>query len=150
MVFLGIGNPLKGDDAVGIYFVKRLKNDIEKEKSYLLNTVDFFVAGNDPFSFIFKIKNKRYDKVVLVDACIFEGNPGEVKIFSSDDIRSFNFVMTTHNYDLRLFLNMIEREGVDVIFIGIKPKFLEERETLSQEVENSYQVFKKIALSLIS
>jgi len=147
--FLGLGNPLKGDDAAGIYFVKKLKKELESEKNEVFKRADFFIAGNDPLSFAFKIVNVKYKRVVLVDACIFEGNPGDVKVFSSEDILSQNFVITTHNYDLGIFLKTLEKSGVEVILIGVLPENVDESEEISDIIKKSYEDFKKKALSLI-
>lgn len=147
--FLGLGNPLKGDDAAGIHFVKKLKDDLEKENKDVFEKADFFIAGSDPLSFAFKIANGNYKRVVLVDACIFEGEPGDVKIFSSNDVLSQNFAMTTHNYDLGIFFKTLEKSNVEVFLIGILPKIIEETDQLSDVVKNAYSSFKKKALSLI-
>ncbi|MBD3277109.1 MAG: hydrogenase maturation protease, partial [Candidatus Aegiribacteria sp.] len=68
VVFVGIGNLLKGDDALGPKLVEELA-------SKGLKTVD---AGTTPENYIGKVASMEPDTVVLIDAVHLDSKPGSV------------------------------------------------------------------------
>ncbi|WP_290901659.1 hydrogenase maturation protease, partial [Ferroglobus sp.] len=80
---LGVGNPLAGDDAIGIEIVKRLK------KLKLPREVDVVEGGTLSFQLINFFDN--YDKIVVVDAVKSGKKPGSVvRIEMKDFIESLS------------------------------------------------------------
>ncbi len=63
---MGFGNPIRQDDAVGIYVIQRLKEQLQ-ESEYL----QILDMGTSAFEVIFKLKGQ--DRIILVDAVVNTG-----------------------------------------------------------------------------
>ena len=92
ILVLGLGNPLLGDDAVGLKVAAlvrdRLKDvpgvDVEEEEAGGLRLMERMTG---------------YDRVVLVDAAVTGGTPGEVRRLAPDDLPTQR-TATAHGIDL--------------------------------------------------
>ena len=92
ILVLGLGNPLLGDDAVGLKVAAlvrdRLKGvpgvDVEEEEAGGLRLMERMTG---------------YDRVVLVDAAVTGGTPGEVRRLAPDDLPTQR-TATAHGIDL--------------------------------------------------
>lgn len=65
---LGFGNPVRADDAVGIYVVEQLKKQLDSSED-----ISIFDMGTSAFEVLFKLKG--HDRIILVDAVINTGEP---------------------------------------------------------------------------
>jgi len=113
VIVLGIGNELRGDDAAGILFVKKLK----KNKRYRC-----YDCGTAPENFIGRVEKEMPDLVLLVDAADFEGEPGSVLI---TDPKSAVGMVSTHSVPLSIMTKILEESGIECVLVGIKPKSTE-------------------------
>jgi len=118
VVFVGVGNELRGDDGVGVYIAKKLKRR---------KTVNTGVA---PENFIGKIKKMKPERIVIFDALEFGGKPGEVRVV--DARKTEGLKISTHSLPLSFFCKLFE--GVEVYLIGIQPKSREFGSFMSEEV----------------
>lgn len=73
---IGLGNPLRGDDGVGIAMLDRLK------KIFLNNKTDFLDFGTASHGLLAYLG--EYEKVLLIDAISAGLEPGILKIFRLD------------------------------------------------------------------
>ena len=134
-IVVGVGNPILGDDAVGILVVRELKNrskdfDIVIEEAYTggLNLLDIIVG---------------YDRAILVDAISLPDKKiGEVLLLDPKEIPSAHST-NPHNVSLKEALDIAARikdwvipERMDLVAINIKPTFDFSSE-LSPEVEKA-------------
>ncbi len=139
LLVLGVGNPLAGDDGVGIEVVRRLK----KEK--LPGNVDI-VEG---YTLSFQLLNffEKYDKVIIVDAVISDGKSGRVRKIDLKDTNKSDFsVLTSHEFDIFRVLKILSlfKKTPEVVVIGIEVEKLDGL-GLSSPVENSVnEAVKKI------
>jgi hydrogenase maturation protease len=89
---LGLGNPLLGDDAVGLKVAALVRDrlngapgvDVEEEEAGGLRLMERMTG---------------YDRVVLVDAAVTGGTPGEVRRLTPDDLPTQR-TATAHGIDL--------------------------------------------------
>ncbi|MFP2997261.1 hydrogenase maturation protease [Spongiivirga sp. MCCC 1A20706] len=65
---MGFGNPVRSDDAVGIYVIEQLKNIIGNQ-----GDISIFDMGTAAFEVLFGLKG--HDKIILVDAVINTNEP---------------------------------------------------------------------------
>ena len=132
LIILGVGNELKCDDGVGPFIIKRLKEeDIEdKEKLFFIN------AETVPENFTGKIRKEKPTHLIIVDACLMGGKPGDIKIVDKDDFA--NIGISTHSMSLSFFVRYLE-EGNDfrIIFVGIEPESMDYSEKLTANVEKT-------------
>jgi len=112
---LGIGNDLKGDDAVGWYVVDRLRAEFGKDANLLL------VKTSVPENHVREISEFAPKLLIVVDAADFGKRPGNIKIIKEYQI-THSFI-STHNTPLTIFLrlyNADEPYRKPVTLIGIQ------------------------------
>lgn len=109
---VGVGNPIRGDDAAGSALAARL---IGKGKKSV------FDAGSAPENYVELIASLSPGVVILVDAVRFGGNPGEVRFLRASDIESDG--LSTHDSSLKIAAGYLEeRCGSRVFLLGIEPE----------------------------
>ncbi len=112
VVILGIGNTLRGDDAVGSLLAGRIKDKLP----YIV-----YDAGPSPENYLGKIIKDKPDSVVIVDAADIGQNPGEVSLFEPQDIKVAN-LFSTHNSSISLVINYLQSHlTTDIIILIIQP-----------------------------
>ena len=109
-ILLGIGNEMNGDDGVGVYVAKKLKNDEWK-------TIN---CATVPENFLGEILRSKPKKVVMVDAADMGLKSGEIRKIRREKIGKATF--STHCMPLSIFVSHLQREGIEVTIIGIQPK----------------------------
>lgn len=118
---IGIGNPLRADDGIGIRLLEEI---IERKKEFSKN-IDFIDGGTGGISILPIFSN--YDVIVIVDAVNFGEKPGEFKWFKASDVKSDKRLLefTTHGND---FLKVIElsksisKKPKTFFIFGIQPE----------------------------
>jgi len=124
-VVIGIGNPLKKDDNIGNLVVDKLKKIINDDN------VLFIRAETNPENFIGKIKSFNPDVIYFVDAVEFDGEIGEVKMFSINDV--LNESLSTHGISVKVFKDFFP--DVEIYVVGIKVEDVEYGEGLSESLD---------------
>ncbi|MFH1126682.1 MAG: hydrogenase 3 maturation endopeptidase HyCI [archaeon] len=126
-VVCGVGNRLRGDDAVGPIVVDRLREKYVDREDML-----FLDCGGAPENFLSKICDFHAEKVIIVDAVTLLGRPGAVEMLDVDRIRGILY--STHQLPLSLFIGYLQKNrGCDVVFVGVQPKDTGFGEKLSDE-----------------
>jgi len=126
-VIISIGNPLKSDDNISNLILNELQKTM-KENFY------FIKAGTNPENFIEPLKKIKPDIVYFLDVALFQGNPGDTKLFQLEDI--LNMSVSTHNFPITVFKQFFP--GSKIKLIGIKPKSLDVGEELSPELKDNF------------
>ena len=124
---MGIGNELRGDDAIGIYVAKNFK----KKGWHVIQ------AGQVPEDFTSEIKKLRPELLVLVDAALMGLEPGEIRIVPVEKIPTVAF--STHGMPLSFFIHYVEDFVEKVVLIGIQPEQMEFGMKISPRVMKSAQ-----------
>ena len=109
-ILLGIGNPLNGDDGVGIYVAERFRKD---------NWIPL-ACGTAPENFTGIIRKIRPACLVLVDAAAMGISPGEFRIIPRDKIEDVS--IGTHQLPLSLLIDFLSDTASRIILIGIQPE----------------------------
>ena len=117
---IGVGNPLRKDDGIGIHLLKILK----KEADHLPQTVTFIDGGTGGMNLLHLFR--RYDIIILLDAVNFLGTPGETRFFTFEDIQSKKKVSTisTHNADLFQIIQIgleLDECPKKIFIFGVQP-----------------------------
>jgi hydrogenase maturation protease len=129
-VIIGIGNPIKSDDGIGVeavrYLEGRLPGDVE--------LVEGSVYCADLFCFL---EGRR--KVIFIDAIDAGEEPGAIFRFSPDQLRQrkMGIPMSVHDfgpYELIATARLMGQCPDDITFITIQVKNVELGEELSEEV----------------
>lgn len=148
VAIVGVGNPLKGDDGAGPFFIQQLKNKgdgfiyyhTKRTKSKINEPVPFILidAGEVPENYISPIVKTKPDVIMIVDAADFSGKPGEIEIFASKDISKIGF--TTHTLSPAVFMEYLGQQTKARIFLlALQPKTIETGVDLSEEMKSSIE-----------
>ena len=144
LIVLGIGNELKCDDGVGPFIIKKLQaeNIEDNDKLFFIN------AETVPENFTGKIRKEKPTHVIIVDACLMESDPGEMKIVDKDDFT--NIGISTHSMSLSYFVKYLEKDtDFKVIFVGIEPETMDWGEKPTPNVEKTAYEFIETVKGII-
>jgi len=137
VVLMGVGNPMRGDDGVGVAIIQRLQEN-PIPSVMLLNTETV------PESYIGKVESHRPTHVLLVDAANFGGRPGDTRLIDSQHIGGQ--AVSTHSLPLTIFITYIEKSlGIKVLLLGVQPKTVAFGEGMTSELA---EASKRIAETL--
>ncbi len=118
-LILGVGSPLRGDDAIGILAVQALR-----ERGDLPPGVDVFDGGTDGLGLIPVLE--AYPRVIVVDAVEMGLPPGTLRRFTWEDVRVNGRMggLSLHESDLGAALSLAEALGSlprQLVFFGVQP-----------------------------
>ena len=129
---IGLGNPLRGDDGVGV----RLAQELEAQ--VLPPDVEVVDGGTQGLGLVTLMAGRR--RVILVDAADVGRSPGEFVRFTPDEARLLgdDAHLSVHAGGLRDALMLAQALEVlpdEVIIWGVQPANLDWNSALSPEVE---------------
>lgn len=131
LIVLGVGNELKCDDGVGPFIIKKLKEENIENKSLL-----FINAETVPENFTGKIRKEKPTHLIIVDACLMGGEPGDMKIVNKYEFA--NIGISTHSMSLSFFVRYLEKDtDFRIIFVGIEPESMDWAENPTEKVESA-------------
>jgi hydrogenase 3 maturation protease len=107
-ILLGIGNPLNGDDGVGIYVAEQFRKE-----GWISLT-----CGTAPENFTGIVRKTRPSCLVLVDAAVMGISPGGYRIISRDKIEDVS--IGTHQLPLSFLIDFLSDATSRILFIGIQ------------------------------
>ena len=120
IVFVGVGNRLRGDDATGPEVIDLIKDRVA-------HAVD---ADSAPENVTGAIKRLKPAAIVFVDALDFGGRPGGVRLIEAREIQEYG--ASTHNLSLDVAMEYLAGEtGADVFLVGVQPERIAEGEEIS-------------------
>jgi hydrogenase 3 maturation protease len=123
IVFVGVGNRLRGDDAIGPAVIDAIKGSVP-------HAID---AGVAPENYTGMIKRLRPLAIIFIDALDFGGAPGSMALVESGEIRRYG--ASTHGLSLEVAMDYLRQEtGADVLLIGVQPERICEEEGLSLSI----------------
>ena len=127
IIFVGVGNRMRGDDAIGPVLIDLLNGQVS-------HAID---AGNVPENYTSIIKRLKPEVIVLIDAVNFDGrSPGYAGLLEIEDIEKRR--ISVHNFSLDVIMGYLKEEtGADVFMIGVQPAVISEVEGLSPGLKRS-------------
>ncbi|WP_342765750.1 hydrogenase maturation peptidase HycI [Methanobrevibacter sp. TMH8] len=143
---LGIGNELRGDDALGPFIINSLdsdqNNNLNNEKVTLIN------GGSAPENFTGLIKRENPSHILIIDAALMGSNPGTIKFVNKENIANIN--TSTHSMSLSFLIKYLENDmDFKFLFIGIEPLTMDLGDDLSKEVLKSLESVKDMIISVL-
>ncbi|HVP40731.1 MAG TPA: hydrogenase maturation peptidase HycI [Candidatus Krumholzibacteriaceae bacterium] len=138
LVVLGIGNPLREDDALGLEVLKLLRGRVPKRARLV-------ECGTMPENFTGEVKRFKPSHVLLIDAASFNAKPGAVRLVPPGNIGGV--AVSTHALPLSMFAEVVQKMvKAKVLLLGVQPKKVEFVEGLTPEVE---EAVNKVADALV-
>jgi hydrogenase 3 maturation protease len=114
IVFIGLGNTLRGDDAAGLILLKKIEQLSAFKNSH------FISAGANPENYLQKILEINAEVVIFLDTAQMGLAPGTIAFVDSKSLAKNNF--STHTYSIAMveeYLTM--QQNLDFIYLGIEP-----------------------------
>lgn len=121
---LGVGNILWADEGFGVRAVEAL------DQGYDCGTdVELMDGGTRGLALLEPITTA--DRLLLLDAVVFGGKPGELRFVTNDDVPSFigQKAMSLHQTGMQDVLSLANLQGclpTEVALIGIEPEIMED------------------------
>lgn len=116
ILIIGVGNILLGDEGVGVYIIRKLKN------LDLPDRVELMDVGVATFSLFPYISGRK--KIIIIDAVKSGGKAGSIYRFPADEIeRGKGEFFSLHQLGIGDILNFFQLEKVpgEIIVIGVEP-----------------------------
>jgi len=141
---VGIGNPLRSDDRVGVYLVEQTQASLPLGKLETLNAEDILE------SYVFQLAESACENVVLVDALEAGAEPGSLFLGVLDDLEDLPADCSTHRLCLGLAGRLLERQGKRVFILGITPENIDFGTSMSSPVKATADWLVHLIVSLSS
>jgi hydrogenase maturation protease len=104
---LGMGNPILGDDCVGLRVAATLR---EKIGSPDINVITTELGGINLLELLV-----GYDNAFIIDAMKTpHGKPGKISIFNLESLNGTRHTGSTHNFDLSTTIELGKKLGLDL------------------------------------
>lgn len=135
IAIVGVGNELRGDDAVGVQIVRNLQQVLPSGDTVLLCE-----AGSAPENFTGVLRRYKPDLILIVDAVQMDADtsPGRVCLMEMTELAD-NFA-STHSLSLNAFSKYLQNDlYCSVLLLGIQPADLTLNAPLSPFVALSQQ-----------
>ena len=130
---IGIGNILMSDDGAGVRVLEYLDGQGLPEGAVIIE----LAAGG--MALLHHLE--KYDRVIIADAVDFGGTPGEIRVFSPDEVTTIKTVgYSLHDLDILKVLELSKKLGTlpgVVVVAAVQPARLEMGEGLTSDVEGA-------------
>ena len=138
IIFLCIGNDMRGDDALGPLIAKNLAELFtEQQELVVIN------AETVPENYTGLIRKEIPSHIIFIDAVEMKMNPGHIRLVQSDEIADYR--ISTHAMPLSFMIKYLKSfTDASMLLIGIQPKNMEMSHTISEEVKNSVEELTEI------
>ena len=111
---IGLGNPDRADDAVGILIAARCKT-LFPDRVFM--ETDVSVEG----TVLRILENRSIESVWFLDAVDFGGAAGEIRKFDIEDADQFVPAISTHKVPMTLLMNLLKQHGKEAFLLGVQP-----------------------------
>jgi hydrogenase maturation protease len=130
-VVITIGNPLRADDGVGPFIGEQV---LDQDGLLVLN------ALMNPEDIVEDAIEYKPEKMIVIDAADFGGEPGEIRIIPLDRLQHYT-VLSTHQFPVHVPLNIVKEEtDATLVILGIQPASVEFGDPISEEVRQTAQL----------
>lgn len=134
LLFVGLGNPRRGDDGAGLAIYENLKNQPEFKESM------FITAGTNPENYLQLILNMDPATIIFIDTVNFGQKAGSIEMFTVDQIGGNQF--STHAFSIKMIHNFLQHHRpFEIKYLGIQPKTMHVSENLSMEIQDGINNF---------
>jgi hydrogenase 3 maturation protease len=164
VVVLGVGNRLRGDDAVGCILCDEIGRErvpgaqdprgpvpnagvldpstprpLSAGGSSLGDSVFVLDCGSTPENYIQPVADRSPTRILVVDCCDYGAKPGEIRLFTLPDIEQLSYgLLSTHTLPLTLTIEMLSLQTHATIeLLGIQPERIGFGESLSEPVQRA-------------
>lgn len=136
---MGVGHPLRGDDAAGIELARSLK---KRGKELVIE------AGASPENYLGIAVSSQPEAILIADAAQLNKSPGAWALLKRHEISSG--AVSTHDTSLDTLMEFLEKEsGAEVYLLGIQSQSRQWEEGLSAEVEETLAQLENLLVQIL-
>jgi len=146
IVIMGVGNPLKGDDAAGLLCAEALLKGIPAKDR---RGVKILRAYDVPENYTGIIRKFRPTRVIIIDAALAGLKPGDIFVLEKEKIAIEE--ISSHKIPLMVLISYLEQSiGCQVIVLGIQARDLSFGAPVSPVVKTAVKAVADYVGSMIS
>jgi hydrogenase 3 maturation protease len=164
LVIIGLGNPLRGDDAIGLEIIKQLRtllsnslsisrdqNSIHYTKYKIHDTKEVVLIDAETVleNFIGPVIKEQPSHILITDAVLDETKQsGDWMLVEPEQMDSgFH---STHSMPVSLFCEVVKKEiSCTIMGIGITPEVMHASNTLSNSIDQTKNTLTEIIRNII-
>lgn len=142
ILIIGVGNRMRGDDAVGPLAIDQLQKSTAIPSNWLL--ID---GGEVPENALGLVEKEKPDRILLIDACDWGAEPGAVRFFSVAELEKLPIrMLSTHGLPLAFWVKMtlVEDPELTIELLGVQAQSLEFNAVLTPPVASSLEKLEEI------
>lgn len=143
VVIVGVGNPIRMDDFVGVAIVRGLRGKVDSSRVMLIE------AETIPEDHMQEIIDYKPTHILMIDAAIIGSRPGEARLIEPDQLTDFPAI-STHMLPLRIFCEYLKTTNVEMCLLLIEPEKTNFGEGMTLKVEAISRTIHKVLLRLLS
>ncbi len=143
VALIGVGNPLRTDDAIGTQIIKKLK------RYRLSECIGLFNCETVPENYLDEIKKFQPTHLILIDAAQLNLKPGEQKLVTIEKIK--NVAISTHALPLSFLAKYLKQTmRTAIILLAIQPKNINFGINLTPELEKASVDLARMMAKILS
>jgi len=143
VVVVGIGNPIRMDDFVGMKIVQDLKGKVDSDRVMLIE------AETVPESHMEQITDYKPTHILIIDAAKLGLRAGEAKLTKPEQLTNFPAI-STHMLPLRIFCEYFKTTNAEMRLLLIEPEKTDFGEEVTSKVETASCIIHEMLLKLLS
>lgn len=129
IVIIGVGNPLRRDDAIGVEIIHRLENNVSKHV-YLIDSETI------PENYVEPISDFKPTHILIIDAALLGMASGKAKLV--EDWKESKVAVSTHALPIQIFCAYLaEVTKAKIAMLLIQPKEVDFGEGLTLELKET-------------
>jgi len=134
IVFVGLGNEARGDDAAGLLFLRQLRKRIEYRMS------NFITAKTNPENYLECILEFHPELVVFIDTANVGKSPGDMDWIAPENLDTAR--ISTHAFNITMVEQYLKsHQSIEVKYFGIHPETTTMGHPVSDVVKNRIEMF---------
>jgi hydrogenase 3 maturation protease len=138
VLILGIGNRMRGDDAVGSILAERLAKKLD---------IPIIDASDVPENYLGPIEASGADLVLVLDAADLGASPGDLSLIEMSQLKEVG--VSTHTANLALLFKVIpQSHRPDAVLVAIQPEQTEAGQGLSRSVDIAMEGLERLLIGL--
>ena len=136
-IVVGLGNPLMADEGIGTVLVDELSKLAAAGKLPSEN-IEYYDGGCGGMYLLHTIAERK--KAILLDCCLMGTEPGTVRRFTPDDVKSVKKMahLSLHEVDILKVIELANQIGQcpdEIVIFGIEPVSIEPQMHLNEAIQ---------------
>ena len=136
-IVIGLGNPLMADEGIGTVLINELTK-LAVAGKLSTEQVEYLDGGCGGMYLLHSIASRK--KVILIDCCLMEAEPGTIVRFTPDDVKTIKQMthLSLHEVDILKVIELAKEIGQcpeDIVIFGIEPVGITQQMHLNEALQ---------------